>query len=91
MNKDQDHSMVAKYPHALSHKEVPPSRQQVYTRATAVSSKLYREGRRGVYLSDTAVCVAQMGVNFRQSSSTVPLRANAECTIFPSGTVAVTN
>ena len=51
--------------------------------------------RRDVYTSGiavcAAVCAAQMGANFRQYSGTVPLWADAACTIFPSGTGAVTN
>jgi len=60
--------------------------------AAVVSGKRHREWRRrGVYKS-TAACAAQMGVNFRQSSGTVPpLWTDAACTIFPSGTGAVTN
>jgi len=38
----------------------------------AVRGKRHRERRRrSVYMSSTAVCAAQMGVNFRQSSGTV--------------------
>jgi len=49
-----------------------------------VSGKWHREHRRqGVYTSGTAVCVAQMGINFYQS--------DAAFTIFPSGTGAATN
>jgi len=42
-------------------------------------------------MSGTAVCAAQVGVNFRQSSGTVPLGADAACIIFLSGTGAVTD
>jgi len=42
--------------------------------AATVSGKRKREWRRwGVYMTRTAVCATQMGVNFRQSSSSVPL------------------
>jgi len=65
-------------------------------RVAAVSGKQHRERRRReIYTSGTAVCVAvcatQVGVNYRQSSGRVPLWADAACTIFPSGTGAVTN
>jgi len=45
----------------------------------------------GVYMSGTAACAAQMGISFFQSSGTVPLWADAACTIFSSSTGVVTN
>jgi len=60
--------------------------------AAAVSDKLHRNWWCcDVYTSNTVVCAAQMGINFRQSSSTVPLLADTACTIFPNRTGAMTN
>jgi len=47
---------------------------------------------RGLYTRDTAVCATPIGVRFSQSGATVPLWADAACTIFSSGTgAAVSN
>jgi len=67
------------------------SRPSGLTHRRRGSSKWHRERGGGIYTSGTAVCAAQMGVNLRQSSGTVPLWAPAACTIFLSDTGAMTN
>jgi len=66
-------------------------RKRGFTQELRGRGEQYREPRcRGVYQSGTAVCAAQLGVSSRQSSGTVPL-SRRSCTIFLSGTGAVTN